>query len=167
MLLVVAPVDFRDEEYLEPRAVIEAHGGQVTVASATLSEAKGMLGARVKPDLTLGDVRAADYDAVVFVGGSGASCYWNDPVAHALARNTLKAGKVLGAICIAPVILANAGVLKGRKATVWPSEEGKLAAKGAICNGKPVETDGCLVTANGPRSARAFGEALTRILAGE
>lgn len=165
VLMVIAPTDFRDEEYREPRAVLEAGGATVSVASRDLREARGMLGGRVKPNLALGSARAADYDAVVFVGGNGASCYWNDPAAHALAREAAQAGKLLGAICVAPVTLANAGLLQGRRATVYPSEGGKLAAKGAKYTGQAVETDGRLVTANGPQSARAFGEALVKVLA--
>lgn len=165
VLMVIAPDRFRDEEYREPRAVIEEGGGQVTVASASPAVARGMLGLHVRPDATLDQVRASDYDAVVFVGGSGASRYWDDPAAHALARDALALGKVVGAICIAPVTLANAGLLKGRRATAWPAERGRLEAAGAVYTGNPVEEDGRIVTANGPQAARAFGEALARALA--
>lgn len=165
VLMVIAPVDFRDEEYREPREVIEAHGGRVTVASALAGAARGKLGLVVRPDLTLDRARPGDYDAVLFVGGGGAARYWDDPVAHALAREAAAQGKVVGAICIAPVILANAGLLQGRRATVWPDEEPRLQARGAVCTGNPVEADGRIVTANGPRAARAFGEAVVRALA--
>lgn len=165
VLMVIAPERFRDEEYQEPRAVIEAHGGEVTVASTTPAEARGMLGLVVKPDVTLDQVRARDYDAIVFVGGSGASRYWNDPAAHNLAREVAAEGKVVGAICIAPVTLANAGLLKGRRAAVWPAETGRLEAQGAHCTGQPVEEDGLIVTASGPQAAHAFGEAVVRALA--
>lgn len=165
VLMVIAPLDFRDEEYREPREVIEARGGEVTVASALPGEARGVLGMRARVDVTLERARAADFDAVVFVGGGGAARYWDDPAAHALAREAAAQGKVVGAICIAPVILANAGLLRGRRATVWPREEGRLAERGAVCTGNPVEEDGRIITANGPQAARAFGEAVVRALA--
>ena len=165
VIMVIAPDRFRDEEYREPRAVIEESGGRVTVASAGLVRARGMLGMEVDPDLTLDQARAEDFDAVVFVGGSGASRYWDDPVAHSLARDALARGKVVGAICIAPVTLARAGLLKGRRATCWPSERERLEAGGAVYTGNPVEVDGQIVTGSGPQAARAFGEALVRALA--
>ncbi len=164
VLLVIAPERFRDEEYREPRAVIEEAGGHVTVAAARRGRARGMLGLEVDPDITLDRVRAEDYDAVVFVGGSGASVYWDDPTAHALARRAAELGRVVGAICIAPVTLARAGLLRGRRATCWPAEAKELEAAGARCTGNPVEEDGLLVTGSGPQAARAFGEVLVRAI---
>lgn len=165
VLLVIAPDRFRDEEYREPRAVIEEAGGRVAVASTRLGRARGMLGLEVEPDVTLDRVRAEDFDAVVFVGGSGASVYWDDPAAHALARRAADLGKVVAAICIAPVTLARAGLLRGRRATCWPAEASRLEAAGVRCTGNPVEEDGLIVTGSGPQAARLFGEALARALA--
>lgn len=165
VLMVIAAQRFRDEEYREPRAVIEAHGGRVTVASTSLEEAEGMLGMVVKPDVTLDQVDINEYDAIIFVGGSGASQYWDDALAHSMARQAEATGKVVGAICIAPVTLANAGLLRGRKATVWPQERARLEAGGATYTGNPVEEDGRIITAAGPQAAHAFGEAVARAIA--
>lgn len=165
VLMVIAAQRFRDEEYREPRAVIESHGGRVTVASTSLEESEGMLGMVVKPDVTLDRVDIRDYDAVIFVGGSGASQYWDDRAAHEMARQAEASGKVVGAICIAPVTLANAGLLKGRRATVWPQERARLEAGGATYTGNPVEEDGRIITAAGPQAAHAFGEAVARAIA--
>lgn len=60
--------------------------------------------------------------------------------------------------------LANAGILSGKKATVFTSEEGKLKDKGAECTGRSVERDGSLITANGPKAAREFGNAIAQAL---
>lgn len=166
VLMIIAADGFRDEEYREPREVIEAHGGRVTVASTARGKTRGMLGMVVEPDIDLAAAGAGEYDAVVFVGGSGAAQYWDDPVAHALARRAAEKGRVVGAICIAPVTLANAGLLRGRKATVWPHEAARLQANGAVYTGEPVEVDGNIVTAAGPQAARAFGEALVRAMSG-
>jgi protease I len=164
VLMVIAPENFRDEEYREPREVLESKGWKVEVASTSLREARGMLGMTVKPDLLLDQADGQDYDAVVFVGGSGSSCYWDHPTAHALARQMHEAGKVVGAICIAPVTLANAGLLKGRRATCWPEVQERLKQKEALYTGNPVEVDGRVVTGSGPQAARAFGEALAQVL---
>jgi len=162
--MVIAHEVFRDEEFLEPREILRNHTIGVTVASTDLSPATGKLGAKVKPDILLRDVRASDFDAVVFIGGGGAACYFNDPYAHRLIKDAVSLGKVVAAICIAPVILAKAGVLKGKRATCWPSEGDTLKTMGATYTGGLVERDGLIITGNGPGAAQAFGQALAEAL---
>lgn len=166
VVMVIAHQDFRDEELFEPKEMLEECGARVVVASSSLEEARGMLGRTIKPDLLLSDVRADDYDAVIFVGGQGATDYWDDSEARRVAREAAEQGEVLGAICLAPVTLANAGVLAGRKATVWPDEAARLKAAGAAYTGAGVEVDGRIVTASGPESAKEFGEAIAGLLGG-
>jgi protease I len=96
----------------------------------------------------------------------GATEYWNDSQAIAIAKSAAGKGKLLGAICIAPVTLANAGLLEGKKATVWESEVDKLKAKGAKYTGAAVEVDGNVITANGPEAAAGFGSAIVVALGG-
>jgi protease I len=163
-VMIIANKNFRDEEYEKPYAILKAKGVAITTASSSSGEAKGMLGARVKAEVLVSSVKADDYDAVIFVGGGGASEYFNLPAAHKIATDAIAKGKLLCAICIAPSTLANAGVLKGRKATCFSSEAGNLRAKGAIYTGKPVEQDGNIITANGPESATKFGEAIASAL---
>jgi protease I len=164
VLMVIAPKDFRDEEYREPRRILESKGCAITVASTHTRPAKGMLGLMVTPDATLDQVRAADFDLVVFVGGYGAEAYYDDPKAQRLASEAAGAGRLIGAICVAPTILANAGVLKGKKATVWESQSGVLASKGATYTKAAVLRDASIITADGPTSAVQFGEELARAL---
>jgi len=164
ILMVIAPDQFRDEEYREPRRIFEEHGCAVTVASTVSRPVTGMLGMVVTPDVTLDNVRSADFDAVVFVGGAGARELFGDKRAHLLATETALGGRPLGAICVSPTILANAGVLKGRRATVWPDQAKALAAGGARYTGEPVTADGAIITADGPPSAAKFGEAVAKAL---
>jgi len=163
--MIIAHQNFRDEELLKPREILQQAGAEIIIASSSLAPARGALGATVKPDLLLKDVNPADYAAVVFVGGPGAKEYWEDQKAHEIARLALDKDRILAAICIAPVTLANAGVLKGKKATVWPSEAPRLKAAGAIYTAQHVETDGPIITADGPESAAQFGRALLKALA--
>jgi protease I len=163
-VMIIAPNGFRDEELKEPREILKQKGIKVTVASTSLNPASGMLGASVKPEILLSELKVEDYDAVIFVGGVGAKQYWDDPAAHRIAREALKKNKVLGAICIAPVILANAGVLSGKKATVWKSEAKRIKEKGATYSDKPVELDGKIVTGSGPQAAKEFGQAIAQLL---
>ncbi len=163
-VLVIAPETFRDEEYAEPKRLLEDAGVDVTTASVDAGLCQGRFGLEAHADVALRDVDPASYDAVAFIGGGGAKVYFDDPDAHRVARDTLDAGRVLGAICIAPSILGHAGLLEGISVTAFPSEETDLVAHGAVWTGRAVEVDGRIVTANGPESATAFGEELLRAL---
>lgn len=164
ILMIIASQKFRDEEFLIPKSHFEQKGYVVTVASSQVDASTGMLGVVVHPDILLRAVRAEDYAAVVFVGGNGATEYWENPVAWDIAQKANAMGKVVAAICIGPVILANAGLLKNKKATVWASEVKELKANGAIVTDDDVVVDGHLVTANGPQAALRFAQAVTSLL---
>jgi protease I len=164
VVMIIAKSDFRDEELFEPKEIIEKSGGKVTVASSSLNEAKGMRGGAFKPEILVKDIKADEFDAVIFVGGAGASEYWTDSRAHVLAKSAAEKGKLVCAICIAPVTLANSGLLDGKKATVWKSEASRIKKKGATYTGADVEVDGKFITANGPKSAAKFGQAIVRAL---
>ncbi len=163
-LLIIAPNRFRDEEYFHTKEELENAGIEVVTTSRNTDLITGMLGGTTTPDIDLADVDVNEYDAVVFIGGSGASAYFDDPLALEIARSAYDSEKVVGAICIAPSILANAGVLKGKRATAFGSEEGNLREKGAVWTGDGVVIDGRIVTANGPANARNFGRTLARLI---
>lgn len=164
-LLVIAPSNFRDEELFHTKEELERAGIDTVIASSRCGTVRGMLGATVKAELDLKSVDVREYDAVIFIGGAGASAYYDDPQAHRIAREAAKLGKVLGAICIAPGILAKAGVLKNKRATIWNGEfVDVLEAGRAVYTGKTVEVDGKIITANGPGAAREFGRAIVRAL---
>lgn len=163
VLMVIAPDKFRDEEYFVPREILEKAGHTITVASSTGTESRSMFGKIVKPDKNFLEINPAGYDAIVFVGGSGASAYFQSTEAHRLAREFNEAGKIVAAICIAPSILANAGLLRGKRATAYPSERDNINAVGQY-TGALLEVDGNIVTANGPEAANVFGEKLVEML---
>jgi protease I len=163
ILMVIAPVDFRDEEYFETRKILEDVGNKITVANSTGQPSKSMFGKIVKPDKALYDIDIEDFDAIVFVGGSGASVYFNNQHALYLAKEFNKSGKIIAAICMAPSILANAGILNGKKATAFPSEKDNINAVG-IYTGKLVEQDGKIITGNGPQAAKEFGKKIADAL---
>ena len=164
VVMIIAGRDFRDEEFTEPYETLKTAGADVRVASSAKGQAQGMLGKVAAVDLTLADVVAANYDAVIFVGGQGATEYFSNPAAHRIAKATVDGGKLLCGICIAPATLANAGVLKGKKATCFPSVAGTLRKAGATVVKEGVVQDGKLITADGPQSARAFARAIAAAL---
>ncbi|MEW6163166.1 MAG: DJ-1/PfpI family protein [Nitrospirota bacterium] len=167
VVMIIASKNFRDEELQKPMSILKKQGAKVTIASSSLKVVTGMLGTKVIPDILIKDVNVASYDAVIFVGGVGAAEYWDDPVAHNIARGAVRQNKILCAICIAPVTLANSGVLKGKKATVWKSEKEKIEAKGAIYTGTGVQVDGRIITADSPASAERFGEMIVKALSSQ
>lgn len=164
VLMVIAPENFRDEELFHTKDELEKAGANVTIASRGMDTCTGMLGGAATPDISLREVNVDDYDAVVFVGGRGSEVYFNNPVALDLAKDAYDAGKLVAAICIAPSILANSGLLRGKKATSFLSQQNNLLAKGADFTGDSVTTDGKIITADGPGSAREFGRTIARAL---
>jgi protease I len=164
VVMIVAYRDFRDEEFFTPYSVLKDAGAEVIVASSHEGKARGMLGKVVDVNRLVGDVAVTNFDAVVFIGGSGAQEYFNNPIAHRLAQDAVFYKKVLGAICIAPETLANAGVLKGKKVTGFASIKPALGKAGALLQNQPVVCDGSLITADGPQSASGFGAAVVEAL---
>jgi protease I len=163
-VMVIAHTGFRDEELLDTKEVLEIEGITVSIASTELSEAKGKLGARAKPDILLKDVKAADFDAIIFVGGPGSIQFWSDSSAHKLLREALSVGKICAGICSASATLAKAGLLSGKRATVFPGDSAQLIANGANYTAKHVEVDGNIITADGPLAAKDFGREIAKSL---
>jgi len=170
--IIIAFRDFRDEEYFIPKQILGAAGAKITTVSTSLGTAIGKLGGETKVDLTLDELKVGDYDAILFIGGPGAAKYIDDPQVHQIARDAVDSNMVVGAICIAPAILAKAGVLKEKKATVWSSIMEKSAVKilkeeGAQYQADSVVVDGNVVTGNGPTAAKQFADAIIQVLTKE
>ncbi|NCF74946.1 MAG: hypothetical protein GWO87_00440 [Xanthomonadaceae bacterium] len=165
VLMVLAKKNFRDEEYSEPRKILEEEGAEIKIVSLESGEAIGFKGTRVKIDLQIKDVNIADFDALVFIGGAGMINFLDDPRLTGLARDFYYAdGKIIAAICVSPAILANAGLLKGKRAVSYESAINILKDKGAIIGDSDVERDRNIITANGPLSAKDFGKAIVLAL---
>ena len=130
--MFIAFQGFRDEEYVEPKKALEAAGHRVVTVSTSKGEARGKFRATAQVDKTLEEIEPADYAALALVGGPGALEHLDNPKVHALFKKAEELGKVIGAICISPVVLAHAGLLKGKTVTCWPD-----GAPGHACVGRP------------------------------
>jgi protease I len=152
-----------------PKEILEEAGAEVIAVSTKKGLAIGADGGEVRIDVSISEIKPENFDAIVFIGGPGAIDYLDNQTSYNLAKGTIEKDKILAAICISPVILANAGVLRGKKATVWSSPLDKnpiriLKNGGAIYKDASVVVDGKIVTANGPEAAKEFGEALVSLL---
>jgi protease I len=167
-VIIIAFRDFRDAEYFVPKEILEKAGVEVKTASNKMGTAVGADGGDTKVDLLISQINPAEFDAVVFVGGPGCLNALDNEDSYRVARETVSQGKVLASICISPVILAKAGVLTGKRATVWndftKSQAKILEKEGAIFEEKPVVVDGKIITANGPSAAKDFGLAIVENL---
>ncbi|HON90874.1 MAG TPA: DJ-1/PfpI family protein [Sedimentisphaerales bacterium] len=159
-LLVVPPRGFQDQELLETRRALELGGVQVAVTSTRVGPLVGMNGTVVQADLLVNQVNLDNFDAVVFIGGVGATEYVHTPMVQNLARQVSVRRKVLAAIGTAPTILAGAGVLRGVRVTAYLSEQESIARAGAFYTGNPAEKDGLIITATGPLAAPLFTKAI-------
>jgi protease I len=164
VVLIIPQDQFQDIEFNGVREALNKAGFKVQVASESLGESHGMLGGVARPDMTLDDINVRNFDAVVFVGGMGSMQYWNNAVAKDLAKKAFDNNRVVAAICLAPVTLANAGILKGRRATVSFSAQGKLESQGANYTGRLVEVDGNIITGSGPDSTVDFAREIIKAL---
>lgn len=163
-VLIVANRNFRDEELFDTKRVLDKAGVQSIIASSKTGAVTGMLGGSAEATIGLKEINVDNYDAVIFIGGSGAKEFFNNKTALQIARQATEKKKVLAAICIAPSVLANAGVLEGKKATSFSSEAGNLRRSKAIYTGSDVERDGLIITGSGPAAATRFGQTIVKAL---
>jgi protease I len=164
VLMIIAPERFRDEELFVTKEELDKAGHEIVIASTTKGICPSSRGGFATATLSLAEVQTGNYDAVVFVGGGGSRMYFDNEEALRIAKEMFKQKKALAAICLAPVILANAGVLKGRNATVAGTEAGTIESKGAKYTGPGVMVDGRIVTGNAPKSSRLFGRKICELL---
>jgi protease I len=164
ILMVIAPRDFRDAEYNEPRKVFEEKEIDVKVTSIKICEAIGTEGTIVPIDFKISDLSIDDFDAVVFVGGPGMVKIIDNKELHELAINFFRVGKLVAAICVAPAILAKAGILKGMRATSWPGVREDLEKNEANYIKEDIVVDENIITASGPLVAKNFGEEIVNNL---
>jgi SagB-type dehydrogenase family enzyme len=164
VLLVVPAANFRDEELFETQRVLNEAGIASVVASSKIGPLQGMLGGLVASEVVLDKVQVEDYDAVVFIGGSGAAEFFADPAALDIARRAAAGRKVIAAISVAPAILANAGVLKGVRATGFINQREMIRKGGAKYTGAAIERDGLIITASDPSVVVPFARMVASVI---
>lgn len=166
VLVPLAP-GFEDLEATTIVDLLRRASIEVVTAGLTPGLVQGARGMRVQPDAHLDEVLARDFDMIALPGGMpGAENLKNDARVQALLKRMAGADKYTTAICAAPIALAQAGLLDGRRVTSYPGFVDKSTPPGATYSTDPVVVDGKVVTSRGPGTAMDFALTLVELLVG-
>ena len=164
-VLIVATDGFEEWELFGPRQILQQRGAEVVLASLDLNPIQATVhddpGKTIRPDLTIDDAKADDFDALILPGGVRNPDHLRMNVkAIALIQRFAAQGKPVAAICHGPWLLVEADLLRGRTATSWPSIRTDLRNAGANVVDEAAVTDGNLVTSRNPQDVEAFTNAV-------
>ena len=164
-VLIIATDGFEQSELIEPRKALEEAGHETVLASPEAGEIKGWRhgdwGQAVRVDTPLDSVRADTFDALMLPGGQmNPDKLRLEDKAVSLVRDFAEAGKPVAAICHAPWLLIEAGVIEGKTVTGWPSIRTDLKNAGATVVDQEVAIDGNIITSRKPDDIPAFSNAL-------
>ena len=168
-ILIVATDGFEESELFGPLKILRDKGAEVKLASPDLNPIQATVhddpGKTIRPDLTVDQARAEDYDALILPGGvrNPDQLRTNKPAIE-LIRAFADAGKPVAAICHGPWLLVEADLLRDKTATSWPSIRTDLRNAGANVVDQPAVTDGNIVTSRNPDDVPAFTDALIRLV---
>jgi len=169
VLMVIPHTQFRDEEFFEPKKILEDEGAKVVVASTAAKLCRGMKGGVAQAEVAIADAKADDYAGIVLCGGSSVpDFFWNDKKLQELVAAMAAAGKLVAAICLSTVVLAKAKLLAGREATVYwlPQALEELKTAGAKYVPETLLIHNNIILAEGPPDSQRFGQAIRTALAG-
>ncbi|OQW48094.1 MAG: peptidase C56 [Proteobacteria bacterium SG_bin6] len=170
-VLIMATDGFEQSELFRPREALMDAGVTVRLASPGTEPIQGMQhdtpGQTITPDATIEQVDAQDYDLLLLPGGvANPDTLRMRPEAVALVQAFASAGKPIAAICHAPWLLIEAGLVDGKRMTSWPSLRTDLANAGAEVVDEEVVIDGQFITSRMPDDIPAFSEAVLDRLRG-
>jgi protease I len=170
MVAILATDGFEQAELLEPRKALEAVGAKTKVISPQRGKIKGWneknWGEEVSVDLPLEKASAEDFDALVLPGGvMNPDKLRTIPEAVQFVRRFFEADKPVAAICHGPWMLVEAGAVKGRTLTSWPSLQTDVRNAGGQWVDKEVVEDRGLITSRKPSDIPAFNRAVIEAIA--
>lgn len=168
-ILIVATDGFEEWELFGPREMLQKRGADVVLASPKRDPIQATIhddpGKTIRPDLTVDEAHADDFDALIIPGGvRNPDQLRMHPRVIELIREFDREGKPIAAICHGPWLLVEADLLRGRTATSWPSIRTDLRNAGANVVDEPAVTDGNIVTSRKPDDVEAFTNALIELV---
>jgi len=169
-IAILATDGFEQVELTDPKKALEEAGAATEVVSPKSGDIKAWKikewGDRVKVDKPLEQARAEDYDALLLPGGVMNPDHLRmDPKAVSFVKDFVATGRPVAAICHGPWTLVEAGVVRGKTFTSWPSVKTDLRNAGANWVDKEVVTDGQFISSRKPDDIPAFNQALIAALA--
>lgn len=164
ILIFLPATDFSEEEFLTSKRIFHKAGKQLFITSDTYTICSGEAGLKVGSDINLYNINEKNFAAFVLIGGKGSSNYWKNKILHSALKKFLDSGKVIGAICKAPVILAQAGLLEKISATCWKEDKNELIDAGINYQDRSVIVENKIVTADSPQSAAQFAETVLNLI---
>ena len=162
ILFIIAP-GFEEIELTAPIDILRRLEIPVMTAGLNGLSASGAHGIPVMAEMLISSAHAMDFSGIVLPGGPASWDLRDTPAVLSLVRDMHEEGKLVGAICAAPIALEAAGVLAGRRVTCYPSVKGDLKSAAEVLD-TPTATDGNIVTGRGPGAALEFGFALADYL---
>ncbi len=162
-VLCILENGFEEIEAIAPVDLLRRAGVEVVMAGVSAMEVTGKCGIRVSADVLLESVSGDDFDALFLPGGPAVMELRKNAEVIGLIRAFHGGGKPIAAICAAPLLLKDAGVLTGERITAHFSTAGELTG----ITGDRVELDGNLLTSRGAGTAIEFGIAFVALLVGE
>ena len=164
-VLIMATDGFEESELFGPLAMLRARGATVALAAPSLMPIQATVrddpGRTIRPDLTIASAVVAEWDALLLPGGViNPDALRTNAAAVALIRDFVAAGKPVAAICHGPWLLVEADVLRGVRATGWPSICTDLRNAGAVLVDAGTVSDSGIVTSRAPDDVPAFTDAL-------
>jgi protease I len=168
-VLIVATDGFEEWELFGPRQILQERGAEVVLASPKRDPIQATLhddpGKTIRPDLTVDEALADDFDALILPGGVRNPDHLRTNVrVIQLIKDFAAQGKPVGAICHGPWLLVEADLLRGRTATSWPSIRTDLRNAGANVVDQPAVIDGNIVTSRNPQDVEEFTNALIDLI---
>jgi protease I len=168
---ILAAEGFEQSELTEPRKALQDAGAQTQVVSPAKGEVQGWKhfdkGERIKVDVPLEQADAGDFDALLLPGGvANPDQLRMMPKAVQFVRAFFETGKPVAAICHGPWTLIDAGVVRGRTLTSWPSLKTDLTNAGAVWVDQEVCVDHGLVSSRKPADIPAFNRKMIEEFAG-
>ncbi len=155
---------FNEEEFFITKNLLEKNNFKSFTASDARDMCEGTAGKKFKPDLRLENINANNFAGIVLIGGYGAKDYMNNSRLHKILNDFNKSNKIIAAICIAPIILAAAGLLNGKSATCFPEVKQDIIKTDIDYKDLPVVVAKNIITANGPKASFEFAESILVLL---